>query len=169
MVNHEPAALRVVEESRDDRDKHREFRERGVSGETVMVAWFMGSAIRMELAHLPGDSHGAHGVVLVTFTLASRAGLVLATLQDLNQAIILIGGAELVLQSILAGAVEDALGAVAMSHKDLPSIQNISQRNTAIPPPLLQGVQVINEDDKVLRATLVKDLMGAVVGARHLG
>jgi hypothetical protein len=56
-----------------------------------------------------------------------------------------------------------------MSHKDLPSIQNISQRNTAIPPPLLQGVQVINEDDKVLRATLVKDLMGAIVGARHLG
>lgn len=124
----------------------------------------------------------------------NRAGLVLATLQDLDHAIIVIGGAELVLQSILAGTVEDALGAVAdteecqltcpqidtnhksqehkdspVSHKDLPSIQHISQRNTAIPLPLLQRIQVINEDDKVLRAALVKDLVGAIVGARHLG
>lgn len=43
----------------------------------------------------------------------NRAGLVLATLQDLDHAVIIIGGTELVLQSILAGAVKDALGAVA--------------------------------------------------------
>lgn len=56
-----------------------------------------------------------------------------------------------------------------MSHKDLPTIQHIIQWYTAIPLPLLQDIQVINEDDKVLRATLVKDLVGAIVGARHLG
>lgn len=116
----------------------------------------------------------------------NRAGLVLAALQDLDKAFIVLGGTELILQSILAGAVENALGAVAdgdknvspyhqqetmtdlpMSYKYLPPVEHISQWDAAVTFPLLQDPQVINEDNKVLRATLVKDLVGGIVGARH--
>jgi hypothetical protein len=55
-----------------------------------------------------------------------------------------------------------------VSHKDLPPIQHISQWDATVTLPLLQGLEVIDEDDKVLGATLVKDLVGVVVGARHL-
>lgn len=54
-----------------------------------------------------------------------------------------------------------------MSHKDLPSIENISQWDAAVAPPLLQDIQVINENNEVLGFTLVEDLGGVIVGARH--
>lgn len=55
-----------------------------------------------------------------------------------------------------------------MSDKDLPAVQDISQGDTAVLLPLLQDLQVINEDDEVLGLTLEEDLVSVVVGARHL-
>lgn len=52
-----------------------------------------------------------------------------------------------------------------MSHKNLPSIEHVGQWDATVTLPLLQNVQVIHEDNKVLGATLVEDLGGAVVGA----
>lgn len=54
-----------------------------------------------------------------------------------------------------------------MSHKYLPPIDDISQWDATVTLPLLQNVQVIHEDNKVVGAALVEDLRGAVVGARH--
>lgn len=55
-----------------------------------------------------------------------------------------------------------------VSDKDLPAVQDISQGDTAVLLPLLQDLQVINEDDEVLGLTLEEDLVSVVVGARHL-
>lgn len=56
-----------------------------------------------------------------------------------------------------------------MSHKDLPAVQHIAQRNAAVRLPLLQDLEVIDEDDKVVGATLVEDFGGRIVGPSHFG
>ena len=47
----------------------RRFREREVIKTTAVVALFMNVTIHMQLTNLPGDTEGALGVVLATFTL----------------------------------------------------------------------------------------------------
>ena len=54
-----------------------------------------------------------------------------------------------------------------MSSKDLPAVDNIDQRNAAVVLPLLQCLELIDEDDKVLRLALVEDLVSCVVASRH--
>lgn len=118
-------------------------------------------------------------------------GLVLSTLEDLDHAFIFVVGAELVLQGGLAGAVQDTLGTVAIvmlegiywrwdpwlkakvdrslpvSYEDLPAVQHIAKGNAAVFLPLVQDVKIVNEDDEVVGATLVKDLGNGIDGTRH--
>lgn len=54
-----------------------------------------------------------------------------------------------------------------MSQKDLPAVQHIAQRDAAVRLPLLQDLEVIDEDDKVVGATLVEDFGGRFVGTSH--
>lgn len=56
-----------------------------------------------------------------------------------------------------------------MSHEDLPPVQNIAQWDAAVILPLVQDLDVIDEDDEIVGVTLVEDLGGGVVGARHVG
>jgi hypothetical protein len=56
-----------------------------------------------------------------------------------------------------------------MGNKDLPPVQNIAQWDAAVIPPLVQDVEVVDEDDEVVGAALVEDLGGRVVGTRHVG
>lgn len=116
----------------------------------------------------------------------NRVGLELAAFKDLDHALVLVLGAELVLQSGVAGSVEDTLSTVAntmldgaehvdsikdsrVSYKDLPAVQNIGEGDAAVVSPLLQDLEVIDKDNKVLRLALVEDLGGSFVGARHFG
>jgi hypothetical protein len=95
----------------------------------------MNVAIRMQLGNLPGDTQGAIGGVLATFTLAclfqwesvyqdqfelsgmmprtNRGRLVLAALENLHHAFLHLGSTELVFQRGLAGVVENTLGSMA--------------------------------------------------------
>lgn len=118
----------------------------------------------------------------------NQVGLVLSTLEDLGHALILVVGAEFVLQSGFAGAVQDTLGTVTIlrlehvhrrlgqlprnrdlpvSHEDFPAVQHIAEGNAAVILPLLQDLEVVDEDDEVIRATLVEDLGNRIVGTRH--
>lgn len=54
-----------------------------------------------------------------------------------------------------------------MSSEDLPAVHNINQGNAAVILPLLQGLKLIDEDDKVLGLALVEDLVSCVVAASH--
>jgi hypothetical protein len=56
-----------------------------------------------------------------------------------------------------------------MSNEDLPPVQNIAQWDAAVILPLVQDLEVVDEDDEVVGATLVEDLGGGVVGTRHFG
>lgn len=56
-----------------------------------------------------------------------------------------------------------------MSHEDLPAVQHIAKRDAAVSPPLVQDLEVVDEDDEVVRATLVEDLGNGIVGTRHVG
>lgn len=54
-----------------------------------------------------------------------------------------------------------------MSDKNLPAVHHIRKWDAAVALPLLQDLDVIDEDDKVLRLALVEDLGGSVVSAGH--
>lgn len=45
-----------------------------------------------------------------------------------------------------------------MSQEDLPAVHHIAEGDAAVVLPLLQDGEVVNEDDKVVGATLVEDL-----------
>lgn len=55
-----------------------------------------------------------------------------------------------------------------MSHKNLPAVQNFSQGNAAVALPLLEDLKVLDEDNEVVRATLVEDLGGGFVSTSHV-
>lgn len=54
-----------------------------------------------------------------------------------------------------------------MSHENLPAVQDIGKGNAPVILPLLKDVKVVNEDNEVVRATLVEDLGGSFVSAGH--
>ena len=54
-----------------------------------------------------------------------------------------------------------------MSNEDLPSVQYTSQRNGPVMAPVVEGSDVVDEDDKVFRGTLVEDLGVGFVPASH--
>lgn len=54
-----------------------------------------------------------------------------------------------------------------MSEEDLPAVQDIGEGNAPVILPLLKDIKIVDEDDKVVRATLVEDLAGGFVSTRH--
>lgn len=54
-----------------------------------------------------------------------------------------------------------------MSNENLPSVQHTSQRNGPVMAPVVEGSDVVDEDDKVFRGTLVEDLGVGFVPASH--
>lgn len=56
-----------------------------------------------------------------------------------------------------------------MCDEDLPAIHDIRERDAAVISPLLQDLNIIDEDNKVLRLALVKDFGGGIVSTRHIG
>lgn len=54
-----------------------------------------------------------------------------------------------------------------MSHENLPAVQHFSERNTAVTLPLLEDLEVIDEDNEVFGVTLVEDLVGGFVSTGH--
>lgn len=52
-----------------------------------------------------------------------------------------------------------------MGHKDLPAVQHVRQRNGTVLAPVVQDLDIINEDDEIVHVALVEDLGGGVVGA----
>lgn len=55
-----------------------------------------------------------------------------------------------------------------MSHENFPAVQHIAKGDTAVLLPLLQDFEIVDEDDEVVRATLVEDLGNGIVGTRHV-
>lgn len=56
-----------------------------------------------------------------------------------------------------------------VSHKNLPAVHHIAEGDAAVVLPLVQNLQVVHEDEEVVRATLVEDLGNGIVGTRHFG
>lgn len=95
------------------------------------IACLCSATSHCALLNLPASADSALGVVLVALTLpvlydcqwmiqmgrlckekTNLVGLVLSSLEDLDNALVLVVGAELVLQRGLASAVQDTLGTV---------------------------------------------------------
>ena len=56
-----------------------------------------------------------------------------------------------------------------MSNKDLPPIQDLSKGNGAVIAPVVEGGDVVDENDKVVVGALVEDLGVRFVAASHCG
>jgi hypothetical protein len=56
-----------------------------------------------------------------------------------------------------------------MGHEDLPPVQHAGERDGAVPAPVVEDGQVVDEDDEVVDSAFVEDLGGGGVGARHYG
>lgn len=112
--------------------------------------------------------------------------LILAALEDLDHAFLLLMGTELVIQTGVTRAVEDTLGTVTRDHQhlppaepegryipvsdeDLPAVHDVGQRDGAVVAPVVEGGEVVDEDDEVVGAALVEDLGGGDVCAGHFG
>ena len=54
-----------------------------------------------------------------------------------------------------------------MSNENLPSVQHTSQRNGPVMAPVVEGSDVVDEDDKVFGSALVEDLRVGFVPASH--
>lgn len=54
-----------------------------------------------------------------------------------------------------------------MGDKDLPAADDLSERNALVVLPVLDGLDVVDEDDEVLLLALVVDLGLGVVAASH--
>lgn len=54
-----------------------------------------------------------------------------------------------------------------MGNEDLPSVHHTGQGDGAVIAPVVEGTDVVDEDDKVVRGTFVEDLGGCDVGTRH--
>jgi hypothetical protein len=55
-----------------------------------------------------------------------------------------------------------------VSQENLPAVQDIGEGNAAVVLPLLEGLKVVNEDDEVVRATLVEDFGSSFVSTSHV-
>ena len=116
--------------------------------------------------------------------------MVFTPLQNLGHAFVVPRRAEFVLQEGFASSVEDTLSSVSIqvtsplasfpflffplyrrillvSNENLPSVQHTSQRNGPVMAPVVEGSDVVDEDDKVFRGTLVEDLGVGFVPASH--
>lgn len=116
------------------------------------------------------------------------ACLHITLLQDLDQTLVFVVGAELVLQRCLRCAVHDALSSVPcnayqptdsssvlrclrccllVGHHDLEARNDLGKRGAAVCPPLCQIFGGVDEDDEVLLSPLVEDLVLLSVSLRH--
>jgi hypothetical protein len=107
-------------------------------------------------------------VVLVALTLGELSGLSLALLKDLLNDIVVDRGAELVLQSGLGSGIEGSLSSLTVGQEDLERGDEVSQRDALVALPLLVGLDIVNEDDKVI-AALEVDLGLLSLAASHCG
>lgn len=55
-----------------------------------------------------------------------------------------------------------------MSNEDFPPVDDIRKGDCRVGLPLAEGVDVLDEDDEVVRLALVEDLAGSVFAA-HCG
>jgi len=91
-----------------------------------------------------------------------------ALLKDLDDSVLLLGSAELSLESALGGRVESALVAVLVGNEDLEAVDNLCERNALVLLPLLNGLGALDEDNEVLALALVVALgLGGV--SAHVG
>lgn len=56
-----------------------------------------------------------------------------------------------------------------MSNKDLPPIQDLSKGNGAVIAPVVEGGDVVDENDKVVVGALIEDLGVRFVATSHCG
>jgi len=91
-----------------------------------------------------------------------------ALLKDLDDSILLLGGAELSLEDALGGRVKSALVAVLVGDKDLEAVDDLSERHALVLLPVLNGLDALDEDNEVLAGALVVALgLGGV--SAHVG
>lgn len=55
-----------------------------------------------------------------------------------------------------------------MSNKNLPPVDDLGKRDGAVVAPVVEGGDVVDEDNKVVIGSLVEDLGVCFVTARHL-
>lgn len=55
-----------------------------------------------------------------------------------------------------------------MCDEDLPAIHDLSERDAAVISPLLQDLEIIDEDNEVLGLAFVEDLGGGIVSTSHI-
>jgi len=113
------------------------------------------------------SNHGTLAIVLGALAFGVLRLLHRATLQDLNQTLILIGASELVLERRFAGLVQHALGAMFVGDEDLEAGHDLSERDGSIALPLLDLLGVVDEDDEVFFLALVEDFGLGGVSSRH--
>lgn len=58
---------------------------------------------------------------------------------------------------------------IPVRHEDLPAVEHLSQRDSAVLAPVVQSLSVIDEDDKVVDLALVEDAGLLLICARHCG
>lgn len=106
-----------------------------------------------------------------------------ALLEDLLDDLVLVRCAELVLESGLAGGVQDTLSAVAenmlglllpasrsnslVGDQNLEAANDLRERNARVLLPLLYSLGAVNEDNEVLGVALVVDLGLSSVATSH--
>ena len=109
-----------------------------------------------------------------------------ALLEDLLHDLILVGGAKLVLQCSLAGGVENTLVTVPVAiqldtalrcaivwddllvgGEDLEATDHLGKGDGRVVLPLLNGLDIVNEDNEVLGGALEVDLGLGSVATSH--
>jgi hypothetical protein len=105
-------------------------------------------------------------VVLVALALGKLSGLSRALLEDLLNDVVIDRSAKFVLKSGLGSCVECSLDSLAVCAEDLERGDEVSQRNALVGLPLLVGLDIVNEDDKVI-AALEVDLGLLSLAASH--
>jgi hypothetical protein len=105
-------------------------------------------------------------VVLVALTLGELSVLSHALLEDLLNDIVINRGAKLVLKSGLGSCIECSLESLSVCAEDLERGDEVSQRDALVGLPLLVGLDIVDEDDKVI-AALEVDLGLLSLAASH--
>jgi len=109
-----------------------------------------------------------HGLVAVTSSFAVRDGLCLSLCENLLDDLVLIAGAELILQTGIAGSVQPALCTVLVCKHDLEAVYYLRQRNRFVIFPCFEVFGGFDKDDEVVGAALVEDFGDVAGSTRHI-
>jgi len=112
---------------------------------------------------------GADGIIAVSWTFMLIDSLRLALLEDLFDDLVLVAGAELILQARLGRGVHLTLCTLLVCDQDLERVHDLGQGDGVVLLPVGQVLRRLDEDDEVIAGAFVEDFGDGSVSARHVG